>query len=157
MECVRRKGDGSSLSIHLVTGVIAGGDGQLYVSTVFLCVIGPLGRQGPATIFGQPCPQMTRRPGRHLSAPNCRVSQLSVWVLQFGFWGPNVCRQVIRIPSGNTKHTLTILQVQIDAGTCFLLSLLVQLHQTLVTDSVSLTPIVISVSRSYKCLWKYPP
>ena len=30
------------------------------------CVIGPLGRQGPAATFGQHCPQMTRRPGTML-------------------------------------------------------------------------------------------
>ena len=27
------------------------------------CVIGPLGRQGPAATIGQHCPQMTQRPG----------------------------------------------------------------------------------------------
>ena len=30
------------------------------------CVIGPLGRQGPAATFGQHCPQMAQRPGTNI-------------------------------------------------------------------------------------------
>ena len=68
------------------------------------CVIGPLGRQGPAATFGQPCPQMTRRPGT-----------LQFELLQGG--AQNFMLSLVRqVPSGPNGGALAALGLRVAGG-----------------------------------------